>query len=131
MDVADTFVIIWEALAPQKLSINARREFSRWNQSHGIVFCDISLWEIAMLIAKKRLILEVSFPEFIDLLTSTRNYIFQPITSEIAHVATNLSLGSNADPADHIIAATSLVFNSSLITADNSMRQSQRLQTIW
>ena len=65
--VADTHVIIWDALAPDKLSNKARKVFDEANDSEGILFCDISLWEISMLIDKERLIIDVPFLEFIEL----------------------------------------------------------------
>lgn len=55
MVTVDTHIIIWEALEPGKLSKKAKKEFDIANESEGIIFCDISLWEISMLIAKKRL----------------------------------------------------------------------------
>ena len=46
MLVADTHVIIWEALEPGKLSKKARLSFNKANESSGIIFCDISLGNI-------------------------------------------------------------------------------------
>jgi len=131
MITVDTHIIIWEALEPGKLSKKAKIEFDKANASDGIIFCDISLWEISMLMAKKRIEIEASFLEFIDLLRKTRNYIFQSITPEIAELSTNLSVEINSDPADRIIAATSLFTNSALVTADKNLRNSKLINTIW
>lgn len=131
MVTVDTHIIIWEALDPAKLSKKARMEFDEANASDGVIFCDISLWEISMLMAKKRIELEVPYLEFMDLLRTTRNYIFQSITPEIADLSTNLSQEIDSDPADRIIAATAMVLNSPLITADKNLRSSKRINTIW
>lgn len=131
MVVVDTHIIIWDALEPDKLSNKAKLEFDKANESTGIIFCDISLWEISMLISKKRIEIETSFREFIDLLTKTRNYIFQSITPEIAEISTNLLIEINSDPADRIIAATSIFTNSALITADKNLCNSKLVNTIW
>jgi PIN domain nuclease of toxin-antitoxin system len=131
MVTADTHIIIWEALAPGKLSRKSKRAFDESNESDGIIFCDISLWEISMLMARKRLEIEISFLEFIELLRTTRNYRFQSITPEIADISTNLCSEINSDPADRIIAATSIFLNSALITADQNLRNSKIINTIW
>lgn len=131
MITVDTHVIIWEALDPKKLSPKALREFKKANESDGIIFCDISLWEISMLISKNRLEINASFVEFIDLLEKTRNYVFQAITPEIADLSNNFLKDINTDPADRIIAATSVYTKTGLITADKQMLKSKLLNTIW
>ena len=131
MVTVDTHVIIWEALDPMQLSKKAADQFKKANESDGIIFCDISLWEISMLISKRRLEIEASFLEFIELLFKTRNYIFQSITPEIADISNNMLKDINADPADRIIAATSIFTNSGLITADKNLQGSKIIKTIW
>ena len=131
MVTVDTHIIIWEVLEPEKLSEKAKFAFDRANESSSIIFCDISLWEISMLIKKKRLEIEIPFLEFIDLIRTTRNYRFQSITPEIADISTNLDSEINSDPADRIIAATSIFSNSFLITADKNLRSSKLISTIW
>jgi len=66
MVTVDTHIIIWEALEPKKLSKNTKRVFDKANECRSLIFCDISLWEISMLITKKRLEIEIPFLEFID-----------------------------------------------------------------
>ncbi|MBW2194410.1 MAG: type II toxin-antitoxin system VapC family toxin, partial [Deltaproteobacteria bacterium] len=94
-------------------------------------FCEICLWEIAMLIKKERLRIDVGYQEFIRLVSESNKYVFRGITPEIAELSTDLLSGSNKDPADSIIAATSIVEKATLVTADNKLRQSKRITTIW
>ena len=129
--VADTHIIVWEALAPEKLSKKARKAFDEANDSEGILFCDISLWEISMLIKKDRLIIDVPFIEFIELLTLSKHYIFQPITPEIADQSVKLGFGTISDPADKLISATSIILDLPLLTADKYIRQSKIVNSIW
>ncbi|MBL7136137.1 MAG: type II toxin-antitoxin system VapC family toxin [Candidatus Marinimicrobia bacterium] len=131
MITVDTHIIIWDALKPELLSEKAKNELERANQIDGIIFCDISLWEIAMLIKKKRIEIDVPYLEFIDLVKASNNYIFQEITPEIAELSANLPLEINSDPADRLISATSLISNTKLITADKNLRKSKELRTIW
>jgi PIN domain nuclease of toxin-antitoxin system len=129
--VADTHVIIWDALRPELLSDNAKKALTRANENEGILFCEISLWEIAMLLKKGRISLGTSYKEFIRLVLLSKNYQLQGITPEIAELSTQLSQDINNDPADRIIAATSLVMGFPLITADTNLNCADSLTTIW
>ena len=131
MITADTHIIIWDALKPQLLSEKAQIKIKQANESSGIIFCDISLWEIAMLMQKKRLEIDLSYLDFINLIKASNKYVFQSITPEIADLSTKLSYEVNLDPADRIIAATSIIANAPLITADKNLRISNEVNTIW
>lgn len=131
MIVADTHVIIWDALKPELLSRKAKSAILRANREDGIIFCEISLWEIAMLMKKGRIHVGIRFLELINLIRESNRYVFQGITPEIADLSSHLSLGRNKDPADRIIAATSIIQNARLITADEELRRSTRVKTIW
>ena len=100
-------------------------------KNDGIIFCDISLWEVAMLIQKKRIEIEVPYLEFINLLSASNKYIFQPITPEIADLSAQLKSKLSIDPADSIIAATSIILNAPLITADKTLQKSKEIITLY
>jgi len=131
MIVVDTHIIIWNALKPEMLSGKAEKAISAANNSDGIIFCEISLWEIAMLMHKERLSIDIEYTEFIQLILESNKYVFRGITPEIAWLSTNLFSDNNKDPADRIIAATSIIENANLVTADNELRQSKKVATIW
>ena len=131
MIVADTHIIVWDALKPESLSKKAREALLIANETDGIIFCEISLWEIAMLIQKNRIKINASYLEFISLLKSSNNYIFKGISPEIAELSANLPEKINQDPADRIICATSILTNVELITADKNLRKFKSLRTIW
>ena len=131
MITVDTHIIIWDVLRPELLSEKAKNELERANNSDGIIFCDISLWEIAMLVKKKRLEIDITYLEFIELLKASNKFIFQSITPEIADLSTKLSDQLNSDPVDRIIVATSIISNTPLITADKNLRRSKKLNIIW
>lgn len=84
-----------------------------------------------MLIKKGRIHVGIRFLEFVNLVRESNRYVFQGITPEIAELSSHLSLGGNKDPADRIIAATSIIQNARLITADEELRRSTRVKTIW
>ena len=131
MIVVDTHIIIWDALKPEMLSEKAEKAISAANNSDGIIFCEISLWEIAMLMNKGRLIVDTEYIEFIKLILESNKYVLRGITPEIAWLSTDLFSDNNKDYADRIIAATSIIGNANLITADKELRQSREVATIW
>jgi len=131
MIVVDTHIIIWNALKPEMLSGKAEKAISAANNSDGIIFCEISLWEIAMLMHKGRLIIDIEYIEFIKLIVESNKYVFRGITPEIARLSTDLFSDNNKDPADRIIAATSIIEKANLVTADKGLRQSKKVSTIW
>jgi len=131
MIVVDTHIIIWNALKPEMLSGKAEKAISAANNSDGIIFCEISLWEIAMLMHKERLSIDIEYTEFIQLILESNKYVFRGITPEIAWLSTGLFSDNNKDPADRIITATSIIENANLVTADNELRKSKKVATIW
>ncbi|MBN2059282.1 MAG: type II toxin-antitoxin system VapC family toxin [Deltaproteobacteria bacterium] len=131
MIILDTHVIIWNALKPEMLSKKAEEAISAANNSDGIIFCEISLWETAMLIHRGRLRIDIKFLEFARLLLESNKYLFYGITPEVAWLSANLFPDQNKDPADRIIAATSIIENAGLVTADKYLRRSKKVTTIW
>lgn len=81
---------------------------------------DIVLWELSKLIQLGRLGMDLDSPEFQEFLAVA---IVFPITLEIAVQSTKLDFSS--DPADEIIAATSVVNNIPLLTRDARILKSE------
>ena len=131
MIVADTHIIIWDALKPEKLSKKAKAAIRDANESDGIIFCDISLWEIAMLIGRNRIKVDTSYMEFINLLLNSNKYILQRIDPDIADLSTKIFKNSENDPADKLIASTAVIKKAKLVTADRAMRSSSEVVTVW
>ncbi|HVF46756.1 MAG TPA: type II toxin-antitoxin system VapC family toxin [Pyrinomonadaceae bacterium] len=86
----------------------------------SLVVSDIVLWEIAMLVRHGRLDLDLDSVEF---RRSLRYFMIVPITLEIARQSTALDFRS--DPADEIIAATSIVERIPLLTRDRKILRSR------
>jgi PIN domain nuclease of toxin-antitoxin system len=84
-----------------------------------------------MLMHKERLSIDIEYTEFIQLILESNKYVFRGITPEIAGLSTDLFSDNNKDPADRIIAATSIIENANLVTADKELRQSKKVATIW
>jgi PIN domain nuclease of toxin-antitoxin system len=131
MIVVDTCAILWDALDSAKLSAGAKRALDKASESHTLLISDISLWEIAMLIRKKRVEVEETPANFLRLVLRARNYQIVGISPEIADLSVNLDARINGDPADRLIVATSLIKQAALITADGNLISAGIVETIW
>lgn len=129
MILLDTCAIIWDALEPKKLTVEARRAIE--HNGNELVICDISLWEIAMLISKQRLQVNNTASGFTRLALQARDFQVAEITPEIAELSVNFGTEISKDPVDRIIAATSIVRNAPLVTADRNLRNARSIETIW
>lgn len=131
MILMDTCAIIWDALEPQQLTAKALKAINKADNHNALIIADISLWEISMLIKKGRIRIDTSPTNFINLFLQSRNISVVAISPEIADLSVNFGSELNADPADRIIAATSIIHNAQLVTADKNLRFSKLIDTIW
>ena len=110
----DTHILIFALggeLRPQERSLLSA---SRWSVSA------IVLWEMAKLIQLGRLDMSLDDREVVRILS--RLHVW-PIDLAVARASTRLDFSS--DPADEIIAATSIVHDIPLLTRDNIIRSSK------
>jgi PIN domain nuclease of toxin-antitoxin system len=128
MLLLDTCTLVFDALAPRKLSRAAATALDREEQQGGLACADISLWEIAMLVQRGRLSPGVGTREFIDLALAHRSVRVLPINPAIAARCAAIDL--NSDPADLIIAATALEYRATLVTADRRLRRSKTVPVV-
>lgn len=129
--LADTHVLIWDALAPRRLSRAAARALAQANEEGGVLVSDISLWEMAMLIQKKRVQVDADCQSFITLVLQANNIHVRPITPQIAALSVQLPHSINQDPADRLILATAIAESAPLLTADGNLRASELVATVW
>ena len=134
MLVLDTHALIFAGVAPTRLSARARRAIESGTRSGSLAVSDISLWETAMLIAKGRLDLPVeaagNATQFIEDLLTARSVEVLPITPEIA-VLSQSGAFVHGDPADRLIAATSIVHRARLVSGDQVLRRMKQLDIVW
>ncbi len=123
MVVLDTNALIFDALNPARLSRKARGLIQRAHTRNDLCCSDISLWEIAMLVAKGRLDPGTGALEFMNLALTARSIAMLPITPEIAELSTRLPEAVSADPADRLIAATAIHHGAMLISTDINLKK--------
>jgi PIN domain nuclease of toxin-antitoxin system len=85
-----------------------------------LAISDIVLWELAKLVQLGRITLDLSSPAFQACL---QQLIVIPVSLDIARTSTKLDFRS--DPADELIAATSIVFGIPLQTRDTTILSSR------
>ncbi len=130
MILLDTHVVIWLALEPGRISKRARAAIQETRQrGEGLAVSDITLLEIATIENKGRIKLNASLEAFLAEIEA--RFIVLPITGRICVSALALPAAYPRDPADRVIGATALVEGLPLITADDGIRRSQTLKTIW
>ncbi|MBL3528425.1 MAG: type II toxin-antitoxin system VapC family toxin [gamma proteobacterium endosymbiont of Lamellibrachia anaximandri] len=129
MILLDTCAIIWDALEPNKLTHKASKAIN--DAGNDLIICDISIWEISMLIKRNQLSVDDTPSEFMKLVFQSRNFRVQDISPQIAELSVNFGPEINNDPADRLISATSILLNAPLITADKNLRKATLIETIW
>ena len=130
MILLDTHVVIWLALEPGRISKRARAAIQETRQrGEGLAVSDITLLEIATIDNKGRIKLSASLEAFLTEIEA--RFIVLPITGRICVSALALPAAYPRDPADRVIGATALVEGLPLITADDGIRRSKALKTIW
>jgi PIN domain nuclease of toxin-antitoxin system len=127
----DTCAIIWDALSPESLSRNAKEAIEKADQQNALIISDISLWEVAMLIQKERLRTSAPASHLLNLFLASRSIAVRAINPDIAELSVNFGPDMNKDPADRIIAATAIVNNAKLVTADQNLIANPMLDTVW
>jgi len=126
----DTHVVVWLAQEYQRVSAAAQATIEKAREERGgIAVSDITLLEIALLAARRR----VNFqPDVKSTLSEVeRRFIVLPITGDIALQALALPENYPKDPADRIIGATAVVEGLTLVTADAQIRKSRAVPTVW
>lgn len=114
----DTHILLY-AVTGQLTSAEERAlRAARWSISA------IVLWEMAKLAQLGRIEIDLDDVDVVRTLSSLHVW---PITLEVARQSTRLDI--TGDPADELIAATSVVHNVPLMTRDRGLRRS-RLVTI-
>lgn len=130
MILVDTHVVVWLALEPVLISKKARTVIEETRHSgQGLAISGITLLEIAQIESKGRIKLNSSLETFLSEVEA--RFVILPITGRVCVRAMRFPASYPKDPADRIIGATALVEGVPLVTADDDIRRSKALRTIW
>ena len=131
MIVLDTHVWVLFVSNPELLSKRAKRSLDTAMEEKGILIASISTWEVALLVAKKRLRLTLSVTDWIAKSEALPFITFIPVDNLVAMKSVNLPQPLHNDPADRIIIATAISMGAPLITKDEKILKYPHVQTIW
>lgn len=131
MIVLDTHALIWWISDPDKLPKKARSAISKAKKEKSVYVSSISVWEIAMLVGKKRLKLKLEVSEWLAKVEALPFIKFLPVTNKIAVDSVSLPGKAPTDPADRIIIATAMNLGCPLISGDRKIRRYAQVKTIW
>ena len=129
MILLDTHVLVWMASDPKRLSAKAREAIRNARENTGVAIATITLWELAWLAHSGRLQVLSSVESFVR--ETVARVALKPMTPEIAAMAVRLPAHYPKDPADRVIASTAIVDAMPLVTADQQIRRSNLVTTIW
>ena len=118
MILLDTHILIWWQDEPEKLSERYRAILD--TTVDEIAISAITCWEVSLLLKKKRITLPFQYPEWIRI--ATKEVTILPLSLEVIDAVHNLPEEFHADPADRIIAATSIAYGAQLATTDGKMQ---------
>lgn len=131
MIVLDTHVLVWWVADPDKISTKAQKLISQALKKQEIIISSISIWEICLLVKMGRLKLTMDIDSWIQKIESLPFIRFIPVDNTIAQKSVFLLGNFPKDPADRIIAATTLQFGGKLITSDQKILKYPHLQAVW
>jgi PIN domain nuclease of toxin-antitoxin system len=128
--LVDTHVVAWLAFEEARISAKARTAIDKaLKNAEGLAISDITLLELATLVKKGRIRLDISLESFLREVES--RFVVLAISGRACARAVGLPATYPNDPADRIIGATALVEGLSLVTSDRDIRRSKTIQTIW
>lgn len=126
----DTHAWIWWIEQDARLGAKAIAVLDALPPDRRPFVCDVSLWEVATLVERGRLELDVALEEWLDAAAHPRSVQVLPVTARIAAQLARLPETFHRDPADRLIVATSRALRIPVLTHDDRIRRS-RLVTLW
>jgi PIN domain nuclease of toxin-antitoxin system len=104
-----------------RLGAETAKTLNRAAREDRIAVSAISLWEIALLVSKKRIDLHRDPLEWVSAALSLPGVHLVPLEPEIAVASTRLLFEMHPDPADRILVATARHLGATLVTADKNL----------
>lgn len=127
--ILDTHVWIWWMLGDRRLSSREREILDGLPRDARPVLCDISLWEVALLVQLGRLHLDDDLADWLRI--AAAGYCRGAgITPAVVVAMNQLPATFHQDPADRLIVATARAAGLPVATRDQRIRRS-RLVTLW
>jgi PIN domain nuclease of toxin-antitoxin system len=114
----DTHVWLWLVAGSSDLSSRARHTINRAAATGTLRIAAISLWEVALLASRGRIVLGKSIDLWLEEALADPGPVIDPLTPQIVVESYALPDVFHRDPADRLIVATARVANATLMTRD-------------
>lgn len=122
----DTHIWIWSLLEPERLARRVARKLQ--DPTNELWLSPISVWETLLLAERGRIQLEVSPIRWIRAVLREFPVRDATLTREVATLSRAVDL-PHQDPADRFIAASAIVYDLTLVTADERLLRSKKYRT--
>jgi len=129
--VLDTHTLIWWLTGGASLSRAAKLAIAKAAKENQVVASAISVLEIVTAVRRGRLQFTAPLEQWLADARRLPELRFEPVSAEIAQLAGSFGEEMHGDPADRIIAATAIILNAALVTADGKLRAGRAVKTIW
>jgi PIN domain nuclease of toxin-antitoxin system len=114
----DTHIWLWAATEPHKLTSEVHKLLNSPETDRFL--SPISLWELTVLVEKKRFALKEDFVVWVQRSISDLNLKETSLSWKVAYEMRYV-LPNHKDPADRFLAATAIAFDLILVTADQKL----------
>ena len=114
----DSHVWLWLVAGSPDLSTEVRDEIERAAGAGALRIAAVSLWEVALLAWRGRIVLGKSISLWLDEALAEPSPTIDPLSPQIAVESYALPEAFHCDPADRLIVATARVANATLMTRD-------------
>jgi PIN domain nuclease of toxin-antitoxin system len=121
--ILDTHVWIWLLEQTGDLSNTTIAKINRSAKDKQVLIAAISLWEVSLLAAKKRIVFKEDVLLWLNKALRHPGVALYPLTPDIAFRSYKLPGDFHGDPADRMIVATALIQNATLLTRDEYILQ--------
>jgi PIN domain nuclease of toxin-antitoxin system len=128
MIVLDTHAWIFLADDPKRLGQAARRAIAKADR---LGVAAVSLWELALLVEKRRLSLDRDLLPWIQDALGEPRLELLPLTPAVVATAHQLRGALDGDPGDRLIVATALVEGAKLVSKDSRITESGIVPVLW
>jgi PIN domain nuclease of toxin-antitoxin system len=129
--VLDTHTLIWWVNSDSRLSERAAEAITDNLAGDGVVASSISAWELAVLVDKGKLELNLDVLTWTETAARVEGFRFVPVDNLVAIRSRTLPGDFHPDPADRIIVALARELAIPLATADKKIRDYPHVITIW
>ena len=117
----DTHIWLWVVAGSTELSTPARQAIDKAAAEGALRIAAISLWEIALLASRGRIVLGKSLSLWLDEALAEPGPAIEPLNQQVAIESYALPEVFHPDPADRMIVATARVTGAVLMTRDRQI----------